>query len=68
MYRRTDAPTHKHTNARTHDRKVTHMELFEAIYTLRSMRRLKPDPIPDDAIRTILATINELDGILTEEE
>jgi nitroreductase len=30
------------------------MELFEAIYTLRSMRRLKPDPIPDDAIRTIL--------------
>ena len=30
------------------------MELFEAIYTLRSMRRLKPDPIPDEAIRTIL--------------
>jgi nitroreductase len=30
------------------------MELFEAIYTLRSMRRLKPDPIPDDAIRTML--------------
>ncbi len=30
------------------------MDLFEAIYTLRSMRRLKPDPIPDEAIRTIL--------------
>ena len=30
------------------------MELLEAIYTLRSMRRLKPDPIPDEALRTIL--------------
>ena len=30
------------------------MELFEAMYTLRSMRRLKPDPIPDEQIRTIL--------------
>ena len=30
------------------------MELFEAIYTLRSMRRLKPDPIPDEVLRTIL--------------
>jgi len=30
------------------------MELLDAIYTLRSMRRLKPDPIPDDALRTIL--------------
>lgn len=30
------------------------MELLEAIRTTRSMRRLKPDPIPDDAIRAIL--------------
>ena len=30
------------------------MELREAIYTLRSMRRVKPDPIPDEAIRAIL--------------
>ena len=30
------------------------MELLEAIHTLRSMRRVKPDPIPDDAIRTML--------------
>src|SRR3712207_3976576 len=30
------------------------MELLEAIYTMRSMRRLKPDPIPDDAIRAII--------------
>jgi nitroreductase len=30
------------------------MELFEAMYTLRSMRRLKPDPVPDEAVRTIL--------------
>src|SRR5918998_852017 len=38
----------------TTKRKGAIMELFEAIYTLRSMRRLKPDPIPDEAIRTIL--------------
>lgn len=30
------------------------MELMEAIRTTRSMRRLKPDPIPDEAIRHIL--------------
>lgn len=30
------------------------MDLFEAIYTTRAMRRLKPDPIPDDVLRTIL--------------
>lgn len=30
------------------------MELFEAIQTLRAMRRLKPDPIPDDVLRQIL--------------
>lgn len=31
------------------------MELFEAIHSLRAMRRLKPDPIPDDVLRRILA-------------
>jgi nitroreductase len=30
------------------------MELFEAIHTLRAIRRLKPDPIPDDILRQIL--------------
>ena len=30
------------------------MELSEAIRTTRSMRRLKPDPIPDEAIRIML--------------
>lgn len=30
------------------------MDLFEAIYTTRAMRRLKPDPIPDDVLRKIL--------------
>lgn len=30
------------------------MDLFEAIYTTRAMRRLKPDPIPDDVLRSIL--------------
>jgi len=26
------------------------MDLFEALYTTRAMRRLKPDPIPDDVL------------------
>ena len=30
------------------------MDLFEAIKTQRAMRRLKPDPIPDDYLRKIL--------------
>jgi len=30
------------------------MELFEAMSTQRSMRRLKPDPVPDSVIRQIL--------------
>lgn len=28
--------------------------LFEAVYTLRAKRRLKPDPVPDEAIREII--------------
>jgi nitroreductase len=28
--------------------------LFEIIHSLRAMRRLKPDPVPDDLIRQIL--------------
>jgi nitroreductase len=30
------------------------MELFEALYTTRAMRRVKPDPIPDDVVRSML--------------
>ncbi|MGE3601125.1 MAG: nitroreductase family protein, partial [Dehalococcoidia bacterium] len=30
------------------------MDILEAIYTTRAMRRLKPDPIPDDVLRAIL--------------
>ena len=30
------------------------MELFEALYTTRAMRRLKPDPIPDDIVAKII--------------
>ncbi len=30
------------------------MDLFEAIYTTRAMRRLKPDPVPDDVLRAVL--------------
>jgi len=29
-------------------------DLFETIHTMRAMRRLKPDPVPDDLIRKIL--------------
>ncbi len=30
------------------------MELYEAMKTLRAVRRLKPDPIPDDVMRRVL--------------
>ena len=30
------------------------MELNEALYTTRAMRRVKPDPIPDDVIAQIM--------------
>lgn len=30
------------------------MDLMEAIWTTRAMRRLKPDPIPDDVLRAIM--------------
>ena len=26
------------------------MDLYEALYTTRAMRRLKPDPIPDEVL------------------
>jgi nitroreductase len=30
------------------------MDIYEALYTTRAMRRLKPDPVPDDVIGRIL--------------
>jgi len=30
------------------------MELFEALYTTRAMRRVRPDPIPDEVVKHIL--------------
>ncbi len=30
------------------------MDVFEAIYTTRAMRRLKPDPVPDDLVWKVL--------------
>src|SRR5450830_1397813 len=30
------------------------MEIFEAIYTLRAMRRLKPDPVPEELVWKVL--------------
>ena len=29
-------------------------DIFEIIHTMRAMRRLKPDPVPDELIRKIL--------------
>ena len=29
------------------------MELKEALYTTRAMRRVKPDPIPEDAVKAM---------------
>ena len=34
---------------------MTGTDLFEIIPTMRAMRRLKPDPVPDDLVRKILA-------------
>jgi nitroreductase len=33
---------------------ASHTDLFEIIRTTRSMRRLKPDPVPNELIRKIL--------------
>ena len=33
---------------------MTEIGLFEAIYSARTLRRLKPDPVPDDVIARIL--------------
>ena len=33
---------------------MTEIGLFEAIYSTRSMRRLKPDPIPDETLKKII--------------
>ena len=30
------------------------MDIYEALYTTRAMRRLKPDPIPDDILKKIV--------------
>ncbi len=32
------------------------MELFEALYTTRAMRRVRPDPIPDEIVDSMLDT------------
>lgn len=33
----------------------TESDVFEAMHTMRAMRRLKPDPVPDEMIRKVLA-------------
>jgi len=36
----------------------TTADLFEIIKTTRSMRRLKPDPVPNELIRKILEAVS----------
>src|SRR5260370_13528296 len=36
------------------DRMPEGTDVFEIMHTLRAMRRLKPDPVPDELIRKIL--------------
>ena len=33
---------------------MTEVGLFEAMYTARALRRLKPDPVPDELITQVL--------------
>jgi nitroreductase len=33
---------------------MTEIGLFDAIYSARALRRLKPDPVPEDVITRIL--------------
>ncbi|HWN58143.1 MAG TPA: nitroreductase family protein, partial [Methylomirabilota bacterium] len=33
---------------------MAEMDLFEAIYTARAIRRFKPDPVPDEVITKVL--------------
>ena len=30
------------------------MDLYQALYTTRAMRRVKPDPVPDDVIAKLM--------------
>ena len=39
----------------THKPTTGSNDVFEIMHTMRAMRRLKPDPVPDDLIRKILA-------------
>lgn len=33
--------------------------LFEAMYTCRAMRRIKPDPVPEEVLRELIAAANQ---------
>jgi hypothetical protein len=41
---------------------MTDIGLFDAIYSARALRRLKPDPVPDDLIASILDVRRWPDG------
>jgi nitroreductase len=45
-----------HSSFAESDDKAMHVspDLFEAMHTMRAMRRLKPDPVPDELLRKIL--------------
>src|SRR5262249_56453830 len=36
------------------EKPMADMDLFEALRTTRTVRRLKPDPVPDDLLRKVL--------------
>jgi nitroreductase len=45
---------------------MAEIELFEAMYTARALRRLKPDPMPEDLITKVLdAAIRAPSGGMT---
>jgi hypothetical protein len=45
------------TDRATPDAASDTIDLFEIIRTTRSMRRLKPDPVPNELIRKILEAV-----------
>ena len=44
------------------------IDLFEAIYSARALRRFKPDPVPDAIITRILDAAKQSARVLTDAE
>src|SRR5438445_433741 len=43
-----------HASSRSRRIGMAEMGLFEAMYTARALRRLKPDPVPDEIIAKVI--------------